>query len=707
LCGIGRCRLRQQASAAEIVLQEIGMAKTYILGLFALTLVLTGCASSGAGQPSPHFSDVAKHLDVGGQLLVYGDVEGDLSSAAAEVDRAIARLAASYPAFKLQPIHAKHIVEQLGLDQIVAFGLSSKRDGKIFHNKSFLKYGHDRRGILLLTEAPPHEIEIARQAPANIDLGFESDLKIKSLLALVEAIAKDAAGEQAIDLFSGLDTPLWGTSLKLRTLLDRLDTRLVGVLRVDERRSFVWPDTKLTVPSVDLLLSLDDVAILFDALESLAHGLPGIHSGVDGDFHFLEIDPPIPGANWLRPVLAKNSRDGRVFLATSKDFIKEYWSPKTDGKAILAQAPDFKRATTGFERKANGLSYVSAGFVPKLTRFLRPLGTDDPQRRAGTDYFLDLLGEAAVPMAAEQVNLPDGLLTLSNLPLSHKSTIIMGMAALPTAVTGALVAAYTSGLLRAAHASKHAQRPPMPPAIEDEIQAPAADFQSPVVPLEFYKVERLRVPPGGPSRGAASPTVTIVEFSDFECSYCAQIEQIMEKLLRDYPDDVRISFRHFPLTSHPNAALAAEAAMAADAQGKFWPMHHALMAHQQHLERAALEAYAQQAGLDVERFKQALDRHDQRATVEADRLLAAELEVSVAPTFFVNGRPIIGAEPYETFRTVVDDEVAQAKEIMEFGTPRNALYETLMAQVRVSTPLPEAASKDSHRKATRHPRKRK
>jgi Na+/H+ antiporter NhaA/predicted DsbA family dithiol-disulfide isomerase len=144
-------------------------------------------------------------------------------------------------------------------------------------------------------------------------------------------------------------------------------------------------------------------------------------------------------------------------------------------------------------------------------------------------------------------------------------------------------------------------------------------------------------------RGPRDAPVTLVEYGDFECPYCGQAEQIVRDLLADY-GDVRYVWRHLPLTDvHPHAQLAAEAAEAAGAQGKFWEMHDLLLEHQDALRPKDLVRYAEELGLDVERFKDDLRTHKWGWRVARD-VESAELSgVSGTPTFFVNGRRHQGA----------------------------------------------------------------
>jgi Na+/H+ antiporter NhaA len=155
-------------------------------------------------------------------------------------------------------------------------------------------------------------------------------------------------------------------------------------------------------------------------------------------------------------------------------------------------------------------------------------------------------------------------------------------------------------------------------------------------------------------RGSDDAPVTLVEYGDFECPYCGQAEPIVRELLNDFGHDVRYVFRHLPLSDvHPHAELAAEAAEAADDQGAFWPMHDLLFEHQDALEPKNLMSYAEELGLDVDRFTEALRRHEHAGRVASDVDDADMSGVSGTPTFFVNGLRHQGAYDIETLTGAV------------------------------------------------------
>ncbi len=178
-----------------------------------------------------------------------------------------------------------------------------------------------------------------------------------------------------------------------------------------------------------------------------------------------------------------------------------------------------------------------------------------------------------------------------------------------------------------------------------------------------YLVEpyRLSVDPAtGPARGGAEALVTIVEWSDFECPYCKRILPTLEQLFEEYPTEVRLVFRHFPLHAiHPNAQAAAEAAVCAQDQGAFWALHDLMFEEQDTLGVDDLKDKAERAGLDAEAFAACMEAEDTPGRVEADRRAGIEVGVNGTPALFVNGRPLAGAVAYEELAGVVEDELVR------------------------------------------------
>jgi Na+/H+ antiporter NhaA len=155
-------------------------------------------------------------------------------------------------------------------------------------------------------------------------------------------------------------------------------------------------------------------------------------------------------------------------------------------------------------------------------------------------------------------------------------------------------------------------------------------------------------------RGPANALVTFIEYGDFECPYCGQAESVIRELLSSFGDELRYVWRHLPLNDvHSNAQLAAEAAEAAAAQGKFWDMYDKLLAHQDELSPRDIGRYTQELGLDVGRFWDEIRRHEHTERIAQDVASADSSGVSGTPTFFINGRRHQGAYDIETLESAV------------------------------------------------------
>ncbi len=164
-----------------------------------------------------------------------------------------------------------------------------------------------------------------------------------------------------------------------------------------------------------------------------------------------------------------------------------------------------------------------------------------------------------------------------------------------------------------------------------------------------------------PSRGADNAAVTIVEFSDYQCPFCARVTPTMARIMETYGGKVRRVFKDFPLQNHPEAPKAAEAARCAGDQGKYWEMHNKLFSNQGALQIPDLKQAAAGLGLNQAEFEQCLDSGKWTAAVQADLAQGEKLGVNSTPTVYVNGRPLIGAQPFEQFKLVIDEELARVR----------------------------------------------
>ncbi len=162
-------------------------------------------------------------------------------------------------------------------------------------------------------------------------------------------------------------------------------------------------------------------------------------------------------------------------------------------------------------------------------------------------------------------------------------------------------------------------------------------------------------------RGDPKAALTIVEFSDFECPFCARVQPVLNGLLAKYRGRVRLAFRDFPLREiHSKAQSAAEAARCAGEQGRFWEYHDALFADRSKLQPAHLTEHARNLGLDVKAFQSCLESGRFKAKIDEDLHEATEAGVSGTPAFFINGVSLYGAQPASEFERIIDAELAAA-----------------------------------------------
>jgi protein-disulfide isomerase len=258
--------------------------------------------------------------------------------------------------------------------------------------------------------------------------------------------------------------------------------------------------------------------------------------------------------------------------------------------------------------------------------------------------------------------------------------IKLAIAAIVTAVVG------TTAVVAVTHKndSKPAASAPAPsamPVAKANAPAPMHAIAPPTIPPAAAQ-EDDKLPPGairvednpdviskatlarlglekGPSRGPENAPVTIVVFQDLMCPYCGKVLGTVDQLMEEYPGKIRVVLKQFPV--HKEAVLAAEASLAAEAQGKFWELHDLMIANQDDLSRDAIVALAKQGGLDDKKLAAALDNHTFKADLKKEVDAAVEVGVKATPEFLINGKDFTGARPIEDFRAQIDAALADVQ----------------------------------------------
>ena len=203
-----------------------------------------------------------------------------------------------------------------------------------------------------------------------------------------------------------------------------------------------------------------------------------------------------------------------------------------------------------------------------------------------------------------------------------------------------------------------------------------------------------------PVRGPRDALLTIVVSSDFECPFCKRVDPVMKQIEGAYKGKVRFVWKNNPLSMHANAvpaALLVEEARVQGGDAKFWDLHDKLFELAPALDRASLEKAAAEVGLSKDGVRTALDERRYLERIRRDQNLVSSLGARGTPTFFVNGRKVVGAVPFEQFKGVLDEELRKAESLVKGGVKRRDLYARIIekgatAPVKVAAPAQKAAA---------------
>jgi protein-disulfide isomerase len=190
-----------------------------------------------------------------------------------------------------------------------------------------------------------------------------------------------------------------------------------------------------------------------------------------------------------------------------------------------------------------------------------------------------------------------------------------------------------------------------------------------------------KVPLGtSPTRGGATPLVTMVEFADYQCPFCARAEETVKALREEYGDKLRVVWKDEPLSFHDHAEPAAEAALQVrEEKGDpaFWLMHDALFAGQDDLSPETLVRIAAQLGARPDRVRTAIEKHTHRRSIDDDLSLSDDLQADGTPHFFIDGRRLVGSQPKAKFEAIINEELAKATDLVSHGAKPEDVYEAL------------------------------
>jgi protein-disulfide isomerase len=212
-------------------------------------------------------------------------------------------------------------------------------------------------------------------------------------------------------------------------------------------------------------------------------------------------------------------------------------------------------------------------------------------------------------------------------------------------------------------------------------------------PVDLVQGERYKVKLRGdePTKGAEDALVTVIEFADFQCPYCAKGAEPLDEILEDHPEDVRLIYKHYPLPFHRKAPAAARAAWAAHRQGKFWEMHDWL--YSRDADITGIKDQVETLGMDWEQFSKDSVTQEASDAIDDDMMAGGLVGVSGTPAFVVNGHAYKGLKREQQWRQIIDSELEVARQLVEDGTARADVYAKLMEDAKESRQRPKRTGK--------------
>ncbi len=427
-------------------------------GAEAKPVAASGKNAVPEGGGSAHFAAVNGHLDLGGTMYGYMDVDGDVEKLAGMVQGFLDT--AKQQAGDDMPPHLKNldvakVLEELGLSGIEAMGASSYKDGTVYHNKAYLHIPGGRKGLLKILGGGAAPFASKALAPADADLAWEMTLDVQAGYEVVSTMVRQVGGPEADGEFQravGEMIPQLG--LSLNDILTKLNTRVTVIGRLHPDKPLQIPDAPVSIPSFDLLIALDDTGWLFDKIvASIKNEVPEDQQAqmfASGEGFEKVMGPPMPSPDMViaQPVIYHDKASKRVLIGSSQAFVDECLAV-TSG---LLDSDAYEKAAAGLPEEGNAMSYVSARFVKEYRRLIGEVmksapGGGGPQMAMMMGPLTALL-DTVMPdngegQAGVTVNLPEGIVSMSNTPVSFKESVVLGGAVMAASM-GATFAARSS-----------------------------------------------------------------------------------------------------------------------------------------------------------------------------------------------------------------------------------------------------------------------
>lgn len=374
-------------------------------------------------EQSAHFAAVNRHLELGGTVYGYADIDGDLLRGAAQIQRALQQVAKSDPDMaKAANQDFTALFKIAGLDDVKAIGLSSVKEADgYYRNRTFFYTPQGRHGLLAALGGPVGPFRHLDLAPADTDLYVESEVDIGALYSTVKEIADTVSGPGTSNqLDAALKQASQKAAISLLDLIYGLKGRSAAVMRFDQNAVLALPFPGMAkLPRFSLLLCVEGVG---PVLEPVLAKTQAFRRADQGSAHVYTLMAPLPVPD-LVPVLVVDGNT--LFFATNEAFLRECQQHATP----LADRPEFKAALDKSGKEGNGLVYLSPHFFSRL-RDLETINADAaPAMKESLHSMVSNIEVPTQGLVSVRTNLPDGILTVSHWNQSAKTTLAMAPAA--------------------------------------------------------------------------------------------------------------------------------------------------------------------------------------------------------------------------------------------------------------------------------------
>jgi len=378
-----------------------------------------------SAERSAHFAAVNRHLDLGGVLYGYVDVDGDVEKLGAGLNELAGRLAALQPELAMLKQDYGPLLGTLGLTDVKAIGFSSVRTSTGYRNRTFLYTPNERHGLLLAFGGAAHAFTEAHYAPANADLFFETDIEIPAAYTALKQVLAKIGGDSWVKTIESELQKKTPDGIVPYDVIQHLTGRFTFVGRVDPEETLTIPGkTELKLPGVSFMVRLDGVG---ESLEAALAALPSLHKTVDSGRTLYEMQEPVAGKS-LQPVFAIDGT--AVVLANNRMFLNECLS-RVSG---LDEQADFKAALALTGHEGNGVSYVTPRFFDQLREVLTAIRDREPETKLILDGWSNELPKIDRPLISVRTNQADGILVQSVWHKSLKQDVAMAFMANPVTV---------------------------------------------------------------------------------------------------------------------------------------------------------------------------------------------------------------------------------------------------------------------------------